>query len=156
MRRRSDLEVLPGSILRRYSASESNELANQWLATFGGNGAPSTKAYMWHVLSYQAYPSVSMREAYSQYQQQFAQSFVVLSNHRDQAIETNVRPTSCSDSDFFVFPPNMAWTMAFTHEDGWIGPYFAKHHQYDQLNQENLKKIDKALAIERAKQKGWA
>jgi len=111
---------------------------------------------MWHVLSYQAYPSVSMREAYSQYQQQFAQSFVVLSNHRDQAIETNVRPTSCSDSDFFVFPPNMAWTMSFTHEDGWIGPYFAKHHQYDQLNQENLKKIEKALAIERAKQKGWA
>jgi len=45
--------------------------------------------------------------------------------------------------------------MAFTHEDGWLGPYFAKHSQYDKLNQQNIKSIEKALSIEQAKQKGW-
>jgi len=49
----------------------------------------------------------------------------------------------------------MAWTMAFTHEDGWLGPYFAKHSQYSKLNQENIDQIAKAQAIEQARQKGW-
>jgi hypothetical protein len=150
-----DIEISPGSILRSFSSEESESLAYQWLATFGGNGAPNTKAYMWHGLSSQAYPSLSLLEASSQYELQVAPSFVVLSNDRDQAVETDQRPTSCSESDFLVFPPNMAWTMAFTHEDGWLGPYFAKHAQYDKLNQENLRKVEKARAIEQARQKGW-
>lgn len=134
---------------------EAEDLAAKWLAVFGGSGAPNTKDYMWHVLSYQAYPSVSLAKAQNQYELQMAPSFVVLSNDRDKAIETDRRPVSCSESDYFVFPPNMAWTMAFTHEDGWLGPYFAKHSQYEKLNRENITKIEKARAIEQARQKGW-
>jgi len=155
MRKSVDIEIQPGSVLRSYSPGESQQLAVQWLATFGGSGAPNTKSYMWHVLSFGAYPSLSLQEASTQYELQVAPSFVVLSNDRHQAVETDLRPTSCSESDFLVFPPNMAWTMAFTHEDGWLGPYFAKHSQYDKLNQENIGKIEKARAIEQARQKGW-
>jgi hypothetical protein len=155
MRKSTDIEVQPGSVLRSYSPQESEQLAVRWLTSFGGNGAPNTKSYMWHALSSRAYPSLSLQEAIARYELEVAPSFVVLSNDRDQAVETDQRPTSCSESDFLVFPPNMAWTMAFTHEDGWLGPYFAKHSQYDKLNQENVKKIEKARAIEQAKQRGW-
>jgi hypothetical protein len=49
----------------------------------------------------------------------------------------------------------MAWTMAFTHEDGWLGPYFARHASYQNLNAENLAMIRKAKKAEEARLKGW-
>ena len=151
----NELEVSPGAVVRRFSSEESRALAEVWLAAFGGKGAPNMKDYMWHVLSFQAHPSVSLQEAKTQYNQQVALSYIVLSNDRDQALETDLRPTSCNKSDFYVFPPNLAWTMAFTHEDGWLGPYFAKHARYVDLNQQNIAKIEKNQAIENARQKGW-
>jgi hypothetical protein len=45
--------------------------------------------------------------------------------------------------------------MAFTHEDGWLGPYFARHASYQGLNAENLAKILKAKKAEEARLKGW-
>jgi len=155
MRKSIDIAIEPGAVLRAYSSAESKQLAARWLSTFGGSGAPDTKSYLWHVFSFQAYPSLSGQEARTEYDLQVAPRFVILSNDRDQAVETDVRPTTCSESDFLIFPPNMAWTMAFTHEDGWLGPYFAKHSQYSKLNQENIDQIAKAQAIEQARQKGW-
>ena len=38
-------------------------------------------------------------------------------------------------SDFFVFPPNLLWTMSFTHEQPDLGPYFACR-DWDALDQE--------------------
>jgi len=49
----------------------------------------------------------------------------------------------------------MAWTMAFTHEEGWLGPYFAYHPKYKSLNVENEKKIEKEQQKEDAREKGW-
>jgi hypothetical protein len=43
--------------------------------------------------------------------------------------------------DFHVFPKNFAWSMAFTHEDGWIGPKFFKHVKYEQLQKQNNKAV---------------
>jgi hypothetical protein len=45
--------------------------------------------------------------------------------------------------------------MAFTHEAGWLGPYFAKHEQYATLNSDNQAKIRKAKEAELANLKGW-
>ena len=45
--------------------------------------------------------------------------------------------------------------MAFTHEEGWMGPYFAKHENYETLKLKNEKQIEKNKQIEIAKQKGW-
>lgn len=141
--------------MRRYSADEARALAARWLEAFGGHGAPNTDNYMWHVLSFQAHPAVSLKEAEAEYLCHDATTFIVLSNDRDAALETDRRPIECNESDFYVFPPNMAWTMAVTHEDGWLGPYFAKHHDYLALNQQNIDRIQKVQAIERARQKGW-
>ncbi len=35
----------------------------------------------------------------------------------------NLRPTGL---DVYVWPDDLAWTMAFTHEDGLFGPYFSR------------------------------
>jgi hypothetical protein len=149
------MDIAPGKSLRVFSPTEARALAEQWLLAFGGSGAPNTKSYMWHTLCAQAYPSLSLREAEAAYLQHTAPTFIVLSNDRDQAIETDQRPTSCSESDYYVFPPNLAWTLAITHEDGWLGPYFAKHKDFCSLNAANLEKIKKAHAAELAKKMGW-
>ena len=65
------------------------------------------------------------------------------------------RPTNCYLSDWYVFPENFAWTMAFTHEDGWLGPYFARHERFSELNRENEMKMRKAREAEAARLKGW-
>jgi len=44
--------------------------------------------------------------------------------------------------DFYVFPKNFAWCMCFTHEDGWLGPIFAKHPLYEKLQKKNVEAID--------------
>jgi hypothetical protein len=31
-----------------------------------------------------------------------------------------------SGLDIYVWPEGFTWTMAFTHEDGWLGPYFSR------------------------------
>ena len=48
--------------------------------------------------------------------------------------------------DYYVFPKNLAWCMCFSHEDGWLGPTFAKHPSYEKLQKKNIQAI---LAIKR-------
>ena len=47
--------------------------------------------------------------------------------------------------DCYIFPKNFAWSMAFTHEGGWLGPYFSKHSDYDQLNKRNIESFNAKL-----------
>ena len=110
---------------------------------------------MWHVFSAGRYPCLAGVEAQAAYRQQSAAEYIVLSNDRDYAFITDLLPESCVLFDFLVFPPNFAWTMAFTHEAGWLGPYFARHEQYSALEAENQAKIRKAKESELAKLKGW-
>lgn len=148
--------VKPGKVLREYAKEQASDLAYQWLEIFGKKreGA-NTKAYMWHIFSAGRYPCLTGAEAEAAYRQQSAAEYVVLSNDRDFGFVTELLPESCSLFDFLVFPPNFAWTMAFTHEVGRLGPYFAKHEQYSALDAENRASIQKARASELAKLKGW-
>jgi hypothetical protein len=45
--------------------------------------------------------------------------------------------------------------MAFTHEEGWLGPYFARHPAFARLNVENVAAVRKAEEAAVAKLKGW-
>ncbi len=151
-----DIEIEPGKALRVLSALEVSALADAWLEVFAKNrrGA-NTKAYLWHTFSANRYPSAMGKEALAQYELQIASEYIVLSNDRDVAFVTDQRPTNCYLSDWYVFPENFAWTMAFTHEDGWLGPYFARHERFSELNRENELKIRKAREAEAARLKGW-
>jgi len=159
-RRRSDLEVEPGRLLRRFAEDEALELTNQWINVYAQHAqGANLKAYLWHTFSFGAYTSVCKREAELLYEQQVATELVVLSNDRRSALLTDALPTKCDVMDYLVFPTNLAWTMAFTHEDGWLGPYFAKHAAYDALVAQDLERTRTQLGrvnqIERAKREGW-
>lgn len=149
--------ISPGTIIHRYTATEATRFTNELLTVFGAkrNGI-NTRAFLWHVFSANCYPCMSGDTAIEEYTRQSGVEFVVLSNDGTLAFLTDMLPVSSSLSDYYVFPPNLAWTMAFTHEDGYLGPYFAHHPQYAQLNQMNLATMKKAHAKEKAKRKGWS
>lgn len=158
--RKFDLEVGPGQIIRRFTAQETRKLLDKWIAVYAKNSqGANVEAYLWHTFSFGAYPSVSKQEAELRYAEQVASEIVVLSNDRVSALLTDSLPTQSNVSDYLVLPMNLAWSMAFTHEDGWLGPYFAKHARYDALVVENIKrsreKQRKALEVGRAKREGW-
>jgi hypothetical protein len=156
-RRNPVISTAPGAILRVLSRQEVGQYVERWLEEFGRNGfGGGSKQYLWHIFSAETYPSASGAEALNAYAEASALKYVVVSNDKTEGFETDARPTSCSFSDYYVFPENLAWTMAFTHEDGWLGPYFARHRDFDRRNEENLRKIQKAVDAASAKKKGWA
>ena len=149
--------VEPGVVLRTYTKDEAVRWVEQWLEVFGQERqGVNAKAYLWHVFSAGRFPAVEGRQAHAIYAEQRAPEYVVLANNREDAVLTDLLPTAALPSDWLVFPVNLAWTMAFTHEEGRMGPYFAKHANYERLRAENLARIDKRDAIALAKQKGWA
>lgn len=158
--RKCDLAVGQGRILRRFTEQETRQLVGEWIDVYAKNAeGANIEAFLWHTFSFGVFPSVCKREAEIRYAEQVASEIVVLSNDRRSALLTDSLPTECNVSDYLVFPRNLAWSMAFTHEDGWLGPYFAKHARYDSLVAENIKRSRdmqrKALEVERAKREGW-
>lgn len=158
--RSHQLDVEPGRVVQRFTRNEALAWAERWMAvyandTFGAN----IKAYLWHTFSFERYPCVCKSDAEALYRQQAAMDIVVLSNDRHSGLLTDALPTNLSCKDCCVFPTNLAWTMAFTHEDGWLGPYFAKHPCYAELVaqevQERHARDQKTREIERAKREGW-
>jgi len=148
--------VQPGRVLRQYTQDEVDALVVQWLEAFGAERhGVNAKAYLWHIFSGARYPSLSGAEAIAEYEKQIAPEYVVLSNDRKAAFVTDILPQSSSLTDYYVCPVNLAWTMAFTHEDGWLGPYFARHSNFTVLNELNLGKVRKVREAEAARLKGW-
>lgn len=154
------LSLKSESILQVFSKAEAKEWEERWRAVYAAHGtAPALGRYLWHTFSYAAYPSVSGEDAEQQYAQHRDEEVIVLSNDRKTAFRVAAPPVSDWVIDFYVFPSDLAWTMAFTHEDGWLGPYFAKHPNYEakmeKARQQQLAADRKALELSRAKQKGW-
>ena len=83
----------------------------------------------------------------------------MFSHDRLRACVTGQRPEAYNLIDYYVCPPTLAWTMVFTHEDGWLGPYFAVPPDYEALNKKNRKQVDdnerKRQEMARARSKGW-
>ena len=156
----SDLEAGPGRILRRFTKQETQQILAEWTDVYAKNArGANIEAFLWHAFSSGAFPSVCQREAELRYAEQVASEIVVLSNDRESALLTDSLPAQCNVSDWLVFPRSLAWCMAFTHEDGWMGPYFAKHPSYDSLVAGDIRRCRdrqrKALEAERAKREGW-
>jgi hypothetical protein len=148
--------VQPGTVLHHYTQDEAAALVEQWLEAFGAERhGVNAKAYLWHVFSGSRYPSLSGAEAVAEYEKQIAVDYVVMSNDRKTAFATDALPQSSSLADYYVFPANLAWTMAFTHEDGWLGPYFARHGNFAALNEANHERVRKVHQAEAARLKGW-
>ncbi|WP_020410218.1 DUF4275 family protein [Hahella ganghwensis] len=146
----------PGKVVKTFDLNQSRQVGRDWMSVYCKNEQGyNTKAFKWHIFSGGGYPSVSGEEARAAYGQHEATLYVIMPNTGGCAVLTDAKPTSCSLSDYYVFPENLAWTMAFTHEEGWLGPYFAKHPQYSSLQQEIFQQIEKQHQKELARKKGW-
>jgi hypothetical protein len=92
------------------------------------------------------------------YRQHLAPEYVVMGLYswwgHERTFVTNVRPEPYpgSPSDYAVFPPNLAWTMAFTHHDFGYGergpPHFAPHPDYVRLDEDNCTALEKRRQAE--------
>lgn len=150
------MSLKPDKIIKVFSEEETSHIEKEWIATFcKKKEGVNIRSYKWHIFSSKKFPSLEGDQAKEEYQKHSAVEYIILPNDFGEAILTSQRPVSCDLQDYYVFPRNMAWTMAFTHEEGWMGPYFARHENYEALNMKNEKEIDKNKQIEIAKQKGW-
>jgi len=149
-------DIEPGKILKIYDSSESKRIESEWMKVYCKNKTGlNTKAYKWHIFSGNGYPSLKGDEAQSAYESQACPNVVVMSNDGSSTVLSDSKPTNLNHQDIYVFPENLSWTMAFTHEEGWLGPYFAKHPDYELLEQKNAQYIEKLHQMEIAKRKGW-
>lgn len=156
-RRKTQLEVGPGKVLRRLTSEQSKQLCGQWEHAYPADREGiHIEQFMWHVFSFRRYPSVARAAALAEYEKQEAPEYLVLANDKDEGLITDLRPTTASIADYLVCPLNWAWTMAHTHEDDNLGPYFAVHCDYDWLRAANVKGMRKRREAELAKQRGWA
>ncbi|GAA5218970.1 hypothetical protein ACFSJ3_16580 [Corallincola platygyrae] len=129
----------------------SERVFKKWLSIFcpdrkGWNPTRPNSEYLWG-------GEAGMRchyqcdAAIEQYQDVAAPSYYILPNDYkltyDSLYLAREKPEKgVGISDFFVFPKNYAWCMAFTHEDGWIGPIFTKHKDFIRLNKVNLRAVE--------------
>jgi len=152
----SEIECNPNELIKVFTQAETKEIENQWMKVFAKNKQGfNTKSYKWHIFSGNGFPSIDGDEAQKEYDKRKETTYIVMGNEGELAILTNQKPNSYNYKDYNVFPVNMAWNMAFTHEEGWLGPYFAYHPNYKVLNKENEKLIEKEHQKEEAKNKGW-
>ena len=157
MARKNPLTVTPGTITRLFTEDEATHWTSTWLSAFAKDQEwLKDEQFLWHLFSGGRYPSVDGNSAISAYRAQEGTEFVVLSNDRKVAFLTDQLPESCSLFDYYVFPPNLAWTMAFTHEAGWLGPYFARHPNPGELDRANQAAARKTQEARIAREKGWA
>ncbi|VUD67629.1 hypothetical protein TDB9533_03899 [Thalassocella blandensis] len=145
-----------GHMLKYFTESESRIIEQKWMNIFcKDKQGVNTKDYKWHIFSGGRYPSIEGKAAQEAYDTHRCATYMVMHNNEYSVRLTRSKPIDVNRQDVFVFPENMAWTMAFTHEGGWLGPYFAKHPQYEQLEKENRAYGEKLKQIEYAKSKGW-
>jgi hypothetical protein len=152
--RRSVSDV--AGVMKQFTAIEAEQWLARWLAAFGQRRhGVNAKDFLWHIFSAGRHPSVDADEARAAYMQHEATRYVVLSNDQHSVFLLDRKPVDWPEPDYNVFPENLAWTMAFTHEEGWLGPYFSKHADYEWLEPANRQGLEKRRQVEAARARGW-
>jgi len=120
-------------------------IAQMWLSVFCNHrtsfkGVIGGKSYLWDEIQ----SDCQNHDALAAYEAHFAQSYYLMPDNfgefNKEIFVSRIKPSGNPRRfDFHVFPINFAWSVAFTHEDGWIGPKFLKHKDYAVLNKNNKK-----------------
>ena len=108
-------------------------IEDQWLRQFSqplkrATGHYKSGKFKWHTFSGGYYPSVSGDEAIDLYLAQRPSEFIIFDENPSYLFtcEGSAYPDlSDLGSDLYVCHISFKWTMAFTHEQPWLGPYFA-------------------------------
>jgi len=129
------------------------KVAQDWLSIFCSHrtsfkGIRGGKSYVWDEI----HSKHQNTDAIIEYEKHFASSYFLMPDNfgefEKQIYVSRTKPIGNPKlSDFHVFPKNLAWSIAFTHEDGWIGPKFFRHSKYSQLNKINEKSMHELSRI---------
>ncbi len=85
----------------------------------------------WHVFSYNHARALAREKALFAYRAVSPPTRLIICSHDEQIqafelVGASLPDFSNSDLGIYVWPLDLAWTMAFTHEDGWFGPFFCR------------------------------
>ena len=110
-------------------ATEARALDQRWLATFASSLAVKQRAYRWHAFSFHRNPCLNGVAALSAYRSQWSAPFYVFDETLSfcALCEAKSYPDlSALRRDIYVTHHNLKWTMAFTHEQPDLGPFYAQ------------------------------
>ena len=90
--------------------------------------------YDWHVFSFGDTFALALNDARRAYLAQPRSELIILPNDTNHTgVRTGIVqvPPLDGEADIYISPPSLAWTMVYTHEDGWCGPYFSRAEWVD-------------------------
>src|SRR6186713_2005377 len=110
---------------------ETIHLQQLWRETFAlrvhdATGKWTHLQFDWHAFSYEFVYCLERDKALSAYESQVVSEVLVLPS-MDEGLacrcKTSTRPI-LDGLDAYICDPDFGWTMVFTHETDWCGPYF--------------------------------
>ncbi len=112
------------------------EYFKRWTKTFCRNvkrekGTYRYRGLHWHAFSYFLEPHIEREAAIEHYAQEKESSLLVIPEEWKGRSGLRIHGIPSPDltefrHDLYVFPESMDWTMVFTHEVGYCGPYFTR------------------------------
>jgi hypothetical protein len=87
--------------------------------------------FEWHVFSYEHARAIHGVKAWFTYASLSAPPLFIICPQDERYSAFEVRDGSLPDFrnsglDLYVWPDDLEWTMAFTHEEDWHGPFFSR------------------------------
>jgi len=147
MKRPKLIEYLEIANYEIVQGDEAIRIAHAWLSAFcpqknSFKGIRRFKTYMWDIIDC----DLENEEAVKEYEKYESPRYVIMEDcfgqdEKEVYIVEQKPLNNVKLQDFHVFPKNLAWSMAFTHEDGWIGPKFTKNKDFEKLNRKNANAI---------------
>ena len=118
------------------TTSNRRELIQGWREVYAvGLHAATGKwiklGYDWHVFSYGHARALARNQAEAVYAQLPRENRTIVCPHDNRLSAYEIVGGHPPDFrtqglDITIWSADLAWTMAFTHEDGWLGPYFSR------------------------------
>lgn len=106
-----------------------------WCEAFCGpvklrTGKYRLRRFHWHAFSFALVEALNHQEAFEQYSSMPPGPVLAIPESWSAGPGVRITVAVLPDltflrTDIYVFPESMEWTMAFTHEQPWLGPYFA-------------------------------
>ena len=124
-----------GIAVAEIGRQEKQQLQQQWRAVFAFRlntqpGRRTSSHRDWHVFSTKQSVCRDHETALSLYSRATATDFFIIPEGEDlpglRCTSATLPDLSSLQLDLYVSPPGFAWTMVFTHEPAWHGPYFAR------------------------------
>ena len=118
-----------------------HELNQKWREVYAVGLHAATNSwihlgYDWHVFSYNYARALAREEARTAYSQVPTSDRTIVCPREERLPAYEIiggqPPNFCyQGQDILIWPIGFAWTMAFTHEDDWFGPYFSRREWVD-------------------------